>query len=142
MTRKLIATVALLSITFSSLPIASSYPRAIYHARHIKAVQIPWPSMKVVTTGYVVKHDHGCYTYTDHTASGTVAKRGTIATDTRTFPTRTKFYIPGYGYGIARDTGGAVIGRHIDLAFYTCKEAITWGSRVVLVSYLLPKGQS
>lgn len=61
------------------------------------------------------------------TASGTQARRGTIAADTRVFPFGTILYIPGYGYGRVEDRGGAIQGRHIDLYFPTHREALEWG---------------
>ncbi|MEW9032758.1 MAG: 3D domain-containing protein [Planifilum fimeticola] len=48
----------------------------------------------------------------------------------------TKIYIPGYGVGVAEDTGGAVKGNVIDLFFETRSEAIRWGRRNVTV-YIL-----
>ncbi len=37
-------------------------------------------------------------------------------------------YIPGYGYGVAEDTGGAIIGNIIDLG-YGSDDAKDWISR-------------
>ena len=39
------------------------------------------------------------------TASGLPLGWGTVAVDTRVFPFGTKMYIPGYGDGVAADTG-------------------------------------
>lgn len=74
------------------------------------------------------------------TASGTKAKRGTIAADTRYYPFGTKMYIPGYGYGVVEDRGGAIKGRNrIDLWFPTEAEAIKWGRKKnVRVNVKLP----
>lgn len=77
------------------------------------------------------------YTHTgNRTASGTWPKRGTLAVDPRVIPLGTKIYIPGYGVGVAEDTGGAVKGNVIDLFFDTRNEAIRWGRRNVTV-YIL-----
>lgn len=82
-------------------------------------------SMRVEATGY---------THTgNRTATGTWPKRGTIAVDPRVIPLGTKLYIPGYGYGIAEDTGGVVKGNIIDLFFETREEAIKWGRRTVTI---------
>jgi len=51
------------------------------------------------------------------TATGTVVRKGTVAVDPRVIPLGTQMYIPGYGYGVAEDTGGAVIGNIIDLGY-------------------------
>ena len=52
-----------------------------------------------------------------NTATGTVVRKGTVAVDPRVIPLGTRMYIPGYGYGVAEDTGGAVIGNIIDLGY-------------------------
>ena len=57
------------------------------------------------------------------TASGLPLGWGTVAVDTRVFPFGTKMYIPGYGDGVAADTGSAIIGRIIDIWFPTCAQA-------------------
>lgn len=51
------------------------------------------------------------------TATGTTVRKGTVAVDPRVIPLGTGMYIPGYGYGTAEDTGGAVIGNIIDLGY-------------------------
>lgn len=63
------------------------------------------------------------------TASGTKARRGTIAADTRMFPFGTRLRVPGYGVGTVEDVGGAVKNAHIDLWFPTHREAQRWGVR-------------
>ncbi|KKP69113.1 hypothetical protein A2X44_05470 [candidate division CPR3 bacterium GWF2_35_18] len=52
-----------------------------------------------------------------YTATGTKAHFGSIAVDPAVIPFGTKMYIPGYGIGVAEDTGGAINGNMIDL-FY------------------------
>jgi 3D (Asp-Asp-Asp) domain-containing protein len=63
------------------------------------------------------------------TASGTKARHGTIAADTRRYPFGTVMYIEGYGGGQVEDQGGAIKGDHIDLFFPTHREALIWGKR-------------
>ena len=67
------------------------------------------------------------------TASGTMAKVGTIAADTSRYPFGTVMYIPGYGYGRVEDRGGAVKGEHIDLFFRTHGQAREWGRKTLPV---------
>ncbi|MEX2581331.1 MAG: 3D domain-containing protein [Verrucomicrobiales bacterium] len=67
------------------------------------------------------------------TASGTKAKRGTIAADTSVFPFGTRMKIPGYGRGTVEDRGGAIKGHKIDLFFKTHKQALEWGRKTVTV---------
>lgn len=61
------------------------------------------------------------------TSSGTKARKGTLAADTRLFPYGTLFHIPGYGWGRVEDIGGAIKGRHLDLYFDSHQEALEWG---------------
>lgn len=63
------------------------------------------------------------------TASGTRARPGTIAADTRHYPFGTIMYIEGYGYGRVEDRGGAIKGQSIDLYFRTHKQALEWGRK-------------
>jgi 3D (Asp-Asp-Asp) domain-containing protein len=67
------------------------------------------------------------------TASGTMAKIGTIAADPKVFPFGTKLKVPGYGMGTVEDIGGAIKGMHIDLWFPTHAAAKKWGARWVKV---------
>lgn len=67
------------------------------------------------------------------TATGAMAKVGTIAADTRYFKFGTKMTIPGYGSGVVQDRGGKVKGYHIDLYFNTHQEAKNWGRRLLMV---------
>ncbi len=63
----------------------------------------------------------------DYTALGTFCQRGVIATDPYFIPLGTKVFIPGYGYAVAEDTGGAIIGNKIDVAFDTVGECYEFG---------------
>lgn len=73
------------------------------------------------------------------TASGTRAKPGrTIAADTSVFPFGTKMKIPGYGWGVVEDRGGAIQGGKIDLFFRTHKQALKWGRQTVKVQVVRP----
>jgi uncharacterized protein YabE (DUF348 family) len=51
------------------------------------------------------------------TATGMKMQHGIVAVDPRVINLRSKVYVPGYGIGIAGDTGGAVKGRRIDLGY-------------------------
>jgi len=51
------------------------------------------------------------------TRSGLQAGYGIVAVDPKVIPLMTELYIPGYGQGLAGDTGGLIIGKHIDLGF-------------------------
>jgi 3D (Asp-Asp-Asp) domain-containing protein len=56
---------------------------------------------------------------------------GIVAVDPSVIPLGTHMTIPGYGDGVAADTGGAIAGARIDLWFPTRAEALAWGSRTV-----------
>ncbi len=64
------------------------------------------------------------------TASGHMAHPGTVAADPKVFSPGTKFYIPGYGWGIAEDVGGDINGRELDLYFRRPGPAAKWGTKI------------
>ena len=70
------------------------------------------------------------------TSTGLRAVYGIIAVDPRLIPYGTRLYVPGYGFGIAGDTGGAIVGHRVDLFYRTVSEAMRWGRRTVPV-YIL-----
>lgn len=72
------------------------------------------------------------------TSVGATLKKGVVAVDPRVIPYYTKMYIPGYGFGQALDTGGAIKGKRIDLAMNSRSEALKYGRRNVKI-YLLGK---
>jgi peptidoglycan DL-endopeptidase CwlO len=65
----------------------------------------------------------------------------TIAVDPRVIPLGTKVYIPGYGYAIAADTGGAIKGYKIDIFLNTVAECIQWGRRNVTLHVIAYPGE-
>lgn len=69
------------------------------------------------------------------TATGTTVRKGTVAVDPRVIPLGTRMYIPGYGYGVAEDTGGAIVGNIIDLG-YGPNDVKDWRSRWVEICIL------
>jgi 3D (Asp-Asp-Asp) domain-containing protein len=81
--------------------------------------------LTVVATGYSI---HG------HTATGTPTGWGVVAVDPSVIPLGTHLTIPGYGSGVAADTGSAVQGATIDLWFSTVAQARAWGRRTVTIS--------
>ncbi|WP_017470352.1 ubiquitin-like domain-containing protein [Amphibacillus jilinensis] len=59
--------------------------------------------------------------------------QGVVAVDPSVIPLGTKLYIEGYGYAVARDTGGAINGNKIDLHMSSSEEARRFGRRTVQV---------
>lgn len=89
-------------------------------------------SIVVEATGYT-RYDEGCG---DYTATGEYLRRGIIAVDPSVIPMGTRVFIPGYGVAVAADTGGAIRGNKIDLAFDSRSEAFSWGRRTVTMFVL------
>lgn len=73
---------------------------------------------------------------TGYTASGHRLQRGMVAVDPDVIPLGTQLYIEGYGYAVADDTGGDIVGNRIDLAMDSTNEAINFGRRDVVVYVL------
>ncbi|WP_436666630.1 3D domain-containing protein [Priestia koreensis] len=106
-----------------------------------------YPVHKVVATGYTAGiestgknpgHPEYGITY-----SGVKVKRdlfSTIAADLRIFPIGTILFIPGYGYGVVADKGGAIKGDHLDLYYETVDDVYNkWGKKELDV-YIVKKG--
>lgn len=72
----------------------------------------------------------------NYTARGNFLRKGLVAVDPGVIPLGTRLYIPGYGFAVADDTGGAIRGNAIDLAFETRAEALQFGVQMVTV-YIL-----
>jgi uncharacterized protein YabE (DUF348 family) len=78
-----------------------------------------WRHFRVLATSYSAatsgkSTDHPRYGIT---RTGLKAGRGVIAVDPKVIPLWSEVYVPGYGKAVAGDTGGSVLGRHIDLGF-------------------------
>src|SRR5919206_511347 len=74
------------------------------------------------------------YSGTGATATGLAAGWGVVAVDPSVIPLGTRMSIPGYGDGVAADTGGAIRGNTIDLWFPTLAQANAWGRRTVTIT--------
>ncbi|WP_421803780.1 3D domain-containing protein [Halobacillus salinus] len=106
-----------------------------------------YPSHTVTATGYTAGEESTGKT-PDHpeygiTFSGVEVKRdlySTIAADLNVFPIGTVLFIPGYGYGVVADKGGAIEGNELDLYFHTVDDVYAqWGKKTLDV-YLVKKG--
>jgi len=106
-----------------------------------------YPSVEVVATGYTAGIESTGKT-PDHpeygiTYSGVRVKRdlySTIAADLTIFPIGTILFIPGYGFGVVADKGGAIKGHRIDLYYETVEDVYKyWGKKKVNV-YVVKKG--
>jgi 3D (Asp-Asp-Asp) domain-containing protein len=88
-------------------------------------------TLRVLSTAY----DPGpgsCGAYADgHTCNGKRAGYGVIAVDPQVIPLGAKLFVPGYGYGIAADVGGAIKGYRVDLGFNSRSGSFRWGKKWV-----------
>jgi hypothetical protein len=63
------------------------------------------------------------------------ARDGTIAADTDYYPFGTRMYVPGWGWGVVSDRGGAIKGPdRIDIFYKSHRRANEWGRRRVEVT--------
>jgi 3D (Asp-Asp-Asp) domain-containing protein len=83
------------------------------------------PTITVSSTGYSLP---------GRTATGMPTGWGVVAVDPSVIPLGARLTIPGYGDGVAADTGGAVRGNAIDLWFPTLAQANAWGRRTVTIT--------
>ena len=78
-----------------------------------------WRKIRVLATSYTAAtsgktRDHPEYGIT---RLGWRARTGIVAVDPTVIKLRTNMYVPGYGFGVAADTGGKIKGRWIDLCY-------------------------
>ncbi|MCT2534325.1 ubiquitin-like domain-containing protein [Aquibacillus koreensis] len=59
-----------------------------------------------------------------------------VAVDPNVIPLGTRVWVEGYGYAIARDTGGAIKGNRIDIHLPTLAQASSYGRKTVKVKIL------
>ena len=88
--------------------------------------------LRVEATGYAPGSggaDHRC-------ATGAFATQGVVAVDPRVVPLGTHVFVPGYGYAVAADTGGAIKGHRVDLCYDEGGQAKRWGRRTVTIIIL------
>ncbi len=82
------------------------------------------------------------------TRLGFTMRKGLVAVDPRVIPLGSKVYVPGYGVGLAADTGSRILGRRIDLG-YDDWNLVLWNNWVDVyllappppkrrINYLLP----
>jgi 3D (Asp-Asp-Asp) domain-containing protein/peptidoglycan hydrolase CwlO-like protein len=82
-------------------------------------------TMTVSSTGYCLKGT---------TATGIPVGWGVVAVDPAVIPLGTRMFVPGYGEGVAADTGSSVRGAMIDVWLPTCAQAVRWGRRTVTIT--------
>lgn len=112
------------------------FPHSGQDLRRFKAVEVTATGYYagIESTGKTPGHPEYGVTYSGLKVTRDVAAFSTIAADPAVFPIGTVLYIPGYGYGVVADTGGAIKGRRIDLYFETKDQVYReWGKRTLNV---------
>ncbi len=108
-------------------------PLSLFESRGIAAMShMVRSAINMIATAYTADCA-GCDGWTE---IGRRAGHGIVAVDPRVIPIGTHLYITGYGLAIAGDTGGAIIGRRIDLGFDSQRDAMLFGRRAVTVYQL------
>ena len=112
--------------------------------------EIDWsqyPKKEVTATGYTAGFE-STGKYPEHpeygiTYSGVKVKRdlySTVAADLNVFPIGTILFIPGYGFGVVADKGGAIKGNKLDLYYDTVEDVFnSWGKKTLDI-YIVQKG--
>lgn len=98
-------------------------------ARMASLAQSAMHAIEMIATAYTAGSAGGG----GMTAIGRPAGHGIVAVDPRVIPLGARLYITGYGYAVAGDTGGAIVGNRIDLGFDSLREALLFGRRDVTV---------
>jgi 3D (Asp-Asp-Asp) domain-containing protein len=108
-----------------ALAAATPQPAVSVVAANVAAPELGGRTITVSATGYALA---------GATAIGLPAGRGVVAVDPSVIPLGTRMTIPGYGEGVAADTGSAVQGPVIDLWFPSLAQALAWGRRTVTIT--------
>lgn len=74
-----------------------------------------------------------CYDLQGRTATGMPVGPGVVAVDPSVIPLGSRMYVPGYGNGVAADTGGGIQGAVIDL-WMQASQCAVWGRRTVTIT--------
>lgn len=107
-----------------------------------------YQSREVTATGYTAGYEstgktpeHPAYGITFSGVNVTRDLYSTIAADLSVFPLGTILFIPGYGYGVVADIGGAIEGDELDLYFSSVEDVYDqWGKRTLDV-YVIKEGE-
>ncbi len=78
-----------------------------------------WRDIRMLATSYSAATSGKPRTHPEYglTFLGMTAGKGVVAIDPRMINMRSTVYVPGYGLGLAGDTGGGIKGRRIDLGY-------------------------
>ena len=96
----------------------------LHHTARPQAPAVRVPAQTLLGTFMVT-----CYDLYGTTANGAQAGPQSVAVDPGVIPMGTQIYVPGAGERTADDTGGAIIGDHIDIWEPNYGECADWGVR-------------
>jgi cystine transport system substrate-binding protein len=96
--------------------------------------EAPAPVIAPAPGGRTLTVNSTGYSLPGHASTGIPVGWGVIAVDPSVIPLGTRITVPGYGDGVAADTGSAVRGADIDLWFPTLAQARAWGRRTVTIT--------
>ena len=101
-----------------------SVPATTTTVRHVASPPPTQPARAPLGTFIVT-----CYDLYGHTADGAVAGMESVAVDPSVIPLGSTIYVPGIGERTADDTGGMIIGNHIDIWEPSYGQCADWGVR-------------
>jgi len=113
---------------------ATTSPVTTAVVESVEPAAAPVAVAAVATSGRTITVSATGYALRGRTATGIPTAPGVVAVDPSVIPLGTRMTIPGYGEGIAADTGGAVHGNVIDLWFPSTALALQWGRRTVTIT--------
>jgi 3D (Asp-Asp-Asp) domain-containing protein/peptidoglycan hydrolase CwlO-like protein len=94
----------------------------------------PAPQAPVTKSGRRLTVVATAYTIRGTTATGIPTGPGVVAVDPSVIPLGTRMTIPGYGEGVAADTGGGIKGLRIDVWVPTQAAAAQWNWQTVTIT--------
>ncbi|GEM_PF-3214937 len=97
--------------------------------------QTPPPA---ATKSYSINVVARAYCLGGFTSRGNPTRVGVVAVDPRIIPFGSRIFIPGYGWGTALDTGGAIQGNSIDIWMPTYSQCMQWGVRSLTIKIVKP----
>ena len=109
-------------------------PKTLAQLRSALPKQAVAAAMTMIATAYTA--DSASAYPSGYTATGILAREGVVAVDPHVIPLGTRLFVPGYGIAVAADTGGAIVGKRIDLCMDRYGDAVQFGRRTVQVYVL------
>jgi 3D (Asp-Asp-Asp) domain-containing protein len=114
---------------------AEARARAVAAQQAVNPVPAPSvPTPAPVGAGQTLTVVATAYDLPGSTATGVPVGPGIVAVDPNVIPLGTRMTIPGYGEGVAADTGGAIVGNRIDVWVPNGAAASAWGVRTVTIT--------